>query len=154
MNWYFGKLHHAGAVDPTVACEFLRVANLMEPPTKLFAGSTVLKVVRANLRPARSALQVAPPVPRKTLYPDTQQMPPVVVEPIAGPDLNLLPQKACGEFAESIPAQLGKVEQSLQRASCQPIDVSAFLSQTADFDSVIPRFESWRPSQSPASAPV
>ena len=65
MNWYIGKVHHAGAVDPTVACAFLRVANLMEPPTKLFAGDTLRRVVRANLRPRRSAPQVAPPVPRK-----------------------------------------------------------------------------------------
>ena len=65
MNWYIGKVHHAGAVDPAVACAFLRVANLMEPPTKLFAGDTLRRVVRANLRPRRSAPQVAPPVPRK-----------------------------------------------------------------------------------------
>jgi hypothetical protein len=50
MNWYIGKVHHAGAIDPAVACAFLRVANLMEPPTQLFAGGTVLKVVRGNLR--------------------------------------------------------------------------------------------------------
>ena len=61
MNWYIGKVHHAGAVDPAVACAFLRVANLMEPPTKLFAGDTLRRVVRANLRPRRSAPQVAPP---------------------------------------------------------------------------------------------
>ena len=65
MNWYIGKVHHAGAVDPAVACAFLRVANLMEPPTKLFAGDTLRKVVRANLRRRPSAPQVAPPVPRK-----------------------------------------------------------------------------------------
>ena len=65
MNWYIGKVHHAGAVDPTVACAFLRVANLMEPPTKLFAGDTLRKVVRANLRPRRNVPQAAPSVPRK-----------------------------------------------------------------------------------------
>jgi 2-polyprenyl-6-methoxyphenol hydroxylase-like FAD-dependent oxidoreductase len=60
MNWYIGKVHHAGAADPTVACAFLRVANLMEPPTRLFAGSTVLKVVRGNLRPTPHAPGDAP----------------------------------------------------------------------------------------------
>ena len=65
MSWYIGKVHHAGAVDPSVACAFLRVANLMEPPTKLFAGGTLRKVVRGNLLPRRGVPQVAPPVPRK-----------------------------------------------------------------------------------------
>jgi 2-polyprenyl-6-methoxyphenol hydroxylase-like FAD-dependent oxidoreductase len=49
MSWYIGKVHHAGAEDPAVACAFLRVANLMEPPSKLFAVNTVLKVLRGNL---------------------------------------------------------------------------------------------------------
>jgi len=65
MNWYIGKVHHAGAIDPAVACAFLRVANLMEPPTQLFAGGTVLKVVRGNLRSRPRAPEDAPPAPRR-----------------------------------------------------------------------------------------
>jgi 2-polyprenyl-6-methoxyphenol hydroxylase-like FAD-dependent oxidoreductase len=60
MNWYIGKVHQAGAMDPAVACAFLRVANLMEPPTELFAGGTVLKVVRGNLRSISRPPQNAP----------------------------------------------------------------------------------------------
>ena len=62
MNWYIGKVHHAGAIDPAVACAFLRVANLMEPPTRLFAGGTLLKVMRGNLH---SVPEDAPPAPRR-----------------------------------------------------------------------------------------
>jgi hypothetical protein len=65
MNWYIGKVHHAGAIDPAVACAFLRVANLMEPPTRLFAGATVLKVVRGNLRSVPRPPEQAPPASRK-----------------------------------------------------------------------------------------
>jgi len=53
MNWYIGKVHRAGATDPNVACAFLRVANLTNPPGKLFAPATVLRVLLGNLRRPR-----------------------------------------------------------------------------------------------------
>jgi 2-polyprenyl-6-methoxyphenol hydroxylase-like FAD-dependent oxidoreductase len=74
MNWYIGKVHHAGAVDPAVACAFLRVANLMEPPTQLFAGGTMLKVLRGNLRPTPGAPKDAASSPRKALVRMTEKV--------------------------------------------------------------------------------
>jgi 2-polyprenyl-6-methoxyphenol hydroxylase-like FAD-dependent oxidoreductase len=51
MNWYIGKVHRAAAKDPAVGCAFLRVANLISPPTYLFTPATVSRVVIAALRP-------------------------------------------------------------------------------------------------------
>jgi 2-polyprenyl-6-methoxyphenol hydroxylase-like FAD-dependent oxidoreductase len=50
MNWYIGKVHRAAAADPAVGCAFLRVTNLMSPPTQLFAPATVSRVVIAATR--------------------------------------------------------------------------------------------------------
>ncbi|HSR79942.1 MAG TPA: hypothetical protein VLL28_04115, partial [Hyphomicrobiaceae bacterium] len=50
MNWYVGKVHRAAARDPAVGCAFLRVTNLMSPPTQLFAPATLSKVVIGALR--------------------------------------------------------------------------------------------------------
>jgi 2-polyprenyl-6-methoxyphenol hydroxylase-like FAD-dependent oxidoreductase len=50
MNWYIGRVHRAAAKDPAVGCAFLRVTNLMSPPTRLFTPATVLRVVIGALR--------------------------------------------------------------------------------------------------------
>jgi 2-polyprenyl-6-methoxyphenol hydroxylase-like FAD-dependent oxidoreductase len=57
INWYLGKLHQAASTDPSLACAFLRVANLINPPTKLFAPATMLRVIRGNLRRAGHRLR-------------------------------------------------------------------------------------------------
>jgi 2-polyprenyl-6-methoxyphenol hydroxylase-like FAD-dependent oxidoreductase len=66
LNWYIGRVHRAGAVDPTIASAFLRVANLIEPPSKLFAGSTLFGVVRGNLLRAGSHSTVAASMTNRT----------------------------------------------------------------------------------------
>jgi 2-polyprenyl-6-methoxyphenol hydroxylase-like FAD-dependent oxidoreductase len=65
MNWYIGRVHRAGAVDPSVGSAFLRVANLIDPPTRLFARQTLLKVVRGNLQPIGRAEPTAAQAPRR-----------------------------------------------------------------------------------------
>jgi 2-polyprenyl-6-methoxyphenol hydroxylase-like FAD-dependent oxidoreductase len=50
MNWYIGKVHRAGAIDPAVATAFLQVANLTDPPGRLFAPAMVSRVIAGNLR--------------------------------------------------------------------------------------------------------
>jgi 2-polyprenyl-6-methoxyphenol hydroxylase-like FAD-dependent oxidoreductase len=50
MNWYIGKVHRAAARDPAVGRAFLRVTNLMSPPTQLFTPATVSRVVIGALR--------------------------------------------------------------------------------------------------------
>ena len=50
MNWYIGKVHRAAAIDPAVGCAFLRVTNLISPPTQLFSPATVSRVVIGALR--------------------------------------------------------------------------------------------------------
>jgi 2-polyprenyl-6-methoxyphenol hydroxylase-like FAD-dependent oxidoreductase len=50
MNWYIGKVHRAAAIDPAVGCAFLRVTNLISPPTQLFSPATLSRVVIGALR--------------------------------------------------------------------------------------------------------
>ena len=50
MNWYIGKVHRAAAKDPAVGCAFLRVTNLISPPTELFTPATLARVVLGALR--------------------------------------------------------------------------------------------------------
>jgi flavin-dependent dehydrogenase len=49
LDWYVGKVHRAAAVDIEVAHAFLRVANLLGPPSLLFSPSIFVKVLRAHL---------------------------------------------------------------------------------------------------------
>ena len=46
LNWYIGRLHRVAARDAAVGKAFLRVANLIDPPQKLFAASIARKVLR------------------------------------------------------------------------------------------------------------
>jgi 2-polyprenyl-6-methoxyphenol hydroxylase-like FAD-dependent oxidoreductase len=55
MNWYIGKVHCAGAIDPAVASAFLQVANLTNPPGKLFSPTTVSRVILRNFRRPKAA---------------------------------------------------------------------------------------------------
>jgi 2-polyprenyl-6-methoxyphenol hydroxylase-like FAD-dependent oxidoreductase len=62
MNWYVGKVHRAAARDPAVGCAFLRVANLMSPPTQLFSPATLSRVVVGALwRGDRASSLACPP---------------------------------------------------------------------------------------------
>jgi hypothetical protein len=62
MNWYIGKVHRAAAKDPAVGCAFLRVTNLISPPTQLFTPATLSRVVIAGLlRRERAGSFLCPP---------------------------------------------------------------------------------------------
>jgi 2-polyprenyl-6-methoxyphenol hydroxylase-like FAD-dependent oxidoreductase len=57
INAYIRRVQNAAAGDPTVAEQFLRVAGLQDPATRLFRPSTALRVLLGNLRP-RPALTI------------------------------------------------------------------------------------------------
>ena len=50
LNRYIARLHRAAATDPAVGRAFLAVANLQEPPQRLFAPGILARVLRG--RPA------------------------------------------------------------------------------------------------------
>jgi len=52
INWYIGKLHLAATRDSTLATAFLKVVNLMMPPSSLFSPAIVGRVWKGNRRPA------------------------------------------------------------------------------------------------------
>jgi 2-polyprenyl-6-methoxyphenol hydroxylase-like FAD-dependent oxidoreductase len=45
LNWYIGRLHRVAARDGAVGRAFLRVANLIDPPQRLFAPGMVAKIL-------------------------------------------------------------------------------------------------------------
>jgi 2-polyprenyl-6-methoxyphenol hydroxylase-like FAD-dependent oxidoreductase len=47
INWYIGKLHLAATRDSTLATEFLRVVNLMAPPSMLLRPAIAWRLRRA-----------------------------------------------------------------------------------------------------------
>ena len=49
VGWYVKQVYKAGHVDARVAHAFLRVVNLVAPPTTLFAAANLSRVARANL---------------------------------------------------------------------------------------------------------
>ncbi|WP_250866532.1 NAD(P)/FAD-dependent oxidoreductase [Caballeronia sp. INSB1] len=51
INWYIGKLHLAATRDSTLATAFLKVVNLMMPPSSLFSPAIVGRVWHGNRRP-------------------------------------------------------------------------------------------------------
>lgn len=55
INWYIGKLHLAATQDSTLATAFLKVVNLMVPPSSLLSPAIAWRVWRGNRRPALSA---------------------------------------------------------------------------------------------------
>ena len=54
INWYIGKLHLAATDDSTLATTFLKVVNLMIPPSSLLSPAIAWRVWRGNWRPALS----------------------------------------------------------------------------------------------------
>jgi 2-polyprenyl-6-methoxyphenol hydroxylase-like FAD-dependent oxidoreductase len=60
VNGYIERLHVAAEHDPEVGRAFLRVVNLLDPPERLFAPSTLRRVLRGG---RRAAVAVPAPVP-------------------------------------------------------------------------------------------
>jgi 2-polyprenyl-6-methoxyphenol hydroxylase-like FAD-dependent oxidoreductase len=48
INWYIGKLHLAATRDSTLATAFLKVVNLMMPPSSLLSPAIVRRVWQGN----------------------------------------------------------------------------------------------------------
>ncbi|HST50064.1 FAD-dependent monooxygenase [Jatrophihabitans sp.] len=49
VNAYVHRLHQAATADPVLGAAFLRVLNLVDPPTRLLAPGIVLRVLRGSL---------------------------------------------------------------------------------------------------------
>jgi 2-polyprenyl-6-methoxyphenol hydroxylase-like FAD-dependent oxidoreductase len=49
MNWYIGKLHIAAQNDADLSVAFLRVVNMIAPPTGILHPRIVLRVLRGNV---------------------------------------------------------------------------------------------------------
>jgi 2-polyprenyl-6-methoxyphenol hydroxylase-like FAD-dependent oxidoreductase len=54
INWYIDKLHLAATEDSTLATTFLKVVNLMMPPSSLLRPAIAGRVWRGNFMPALS----------------------------------------------------------------------------------------------------
>jgi 2-polyprenyl-6-methoxyphenol hydroxylase-like FAD-dependent oxidoreductase len=56
VNAYLGRLRAAASVDPAIGTVYLRVVNMVDPPTRLLAPGTIIRVARAggHARRARS----------------------------------------------------------------------------------------------------
>jgi NADPH-dependent 2,4-dienoyl-CoA reductase/sulfur reductase-like enzyme len=71
VNAYIDRLLTAAEHDPAVAEEFLRVATLQRPPTRLFRPVTALRVLRGARRrgrvPAVGAAHTAAPAGSRAL---------------------------------------------------------------------------------------
>ncbi|MBX6749766.1 MAG: FAD-dependent monooxygenase [Micromonosporaceae bacterium] len=48
LNWYIARVHRVAARDGAVGKAFLRVANLIDPPQRLFAPAIAAKVLRGH----------------------------------------------------------------------------------------------------------
>ncbi|MQY05078.1 hypothetical protein ACRB68_31420 [Actinomadura sp. RB68] len=73
-NAYLGSLGNALERDPAVGRTMLRVANLLDPPHRLFSPPILLRVLRANVRPgqARPGPGVDRPNQKAPHSPDTR----------------------------------------------------------------------------------
>jgi len=49
LNWYMGKLHTAAIHDAQVSIAFLKVINMIAPPTTLLSPRIVWRVVKGNI---------------------------------------------------------------------------------------------------------
>jgi 2-polyprenyl-6-methoxyphenol hydroxylase-like FAD-dependent oxidoreductase len=56
VNAYIARLHAAAAHDASLAGAFLRVTGLVAPPKSLLRPGIAVRVLRANLHPARDAV--------------------------------------------------------------------------------------------------
>jgi 2-polyprenyl-6-methoxyphenol hydroxylase-like FAD-dependent oxidoreductase len=65
MNWYIGKLHIAAHSDAELSVAFLRVVNMMAPPTGILHPRIMLRVLRGNVarRPTTLSLRAAAHAP-------------------------------------------------------------------------------------------
>ena len=63
INWYIGKLHVAATRDSTLATEFLKVVNLMKPPSSLLSPAIARRVWQGNRWPVLSACSPAVEAP-------------------------------------------------------------------------------------------
>ncbi|WDZ87882.1 FAD-dependent oxidoreductase [Micromonospora cathayae] len=54
VNAYLPRLHAAATRDPALGAAFLRVLNLVDPPTRLLAPAVLLRVLRAYHRAGRA----------------------------------------------------------------------------------------------------
>ncbi|MBN3760588.1 monooxygenase [Burkholderia sp. Ac-20365] len=67
INWYIGKLYVAATRDSMLATEFLKVVNLIRPPSSLLSPAIVRRVWQGNRRPVLSASSLAvETAPRKS----------------------------------------------------------------------------------------
>ncbi len=59
VNAYVNRLHGAATADPVLGAAFLRVMNLIDPPTRLLAPGIVMRVLRGARPAPRTAQGVA-----------------------------------------------------------------------------------------------
>jgi hypothetical protein len=59
LNAYVAQVQAAGAQDPRIAREFLRVANLVQRPETLLYPATVSRVIGARIKATTSARRSA-----------------------------------------------------------------------------------------------
>jgi 2-polyprenyl-6-methoxyphenol hydroxylase-like FAD-dependent oxidoreductase len=57
INWYISNVHKLGHSDPTAALAFIRVAQLLDPPTKLMGPRLVARVLFGSLRRRFEAIE-------------------------------------------------------------------------------------------------
>jgi 2-polyprenyl-6-methoxyphenol hydroxylase-like FAD-dependent oxidoreductase len=65
INRYMARLHRAAQTDDVLAMRFMQVANLLAPPTRLFAPSTVWRVLRPSPAPLAAAAPATTPATRR-----------------------------------------------------------------------------------------
>ncbi|GAA4459950.1 squalene monooxygenase [Phytohabitans houttuyneae] len=70
VNAYVHRVHLGATADPVLGAAFLRVLNLVDPPTRLLAPGTALRVLRGMFRRAvPTAPAAAAPLPARTSGP-------------------------------------------------------------------------------------
>jgi hypothetical protein len=53
LNWYIGRVHNAAHHDARVSIAFLKVINMVAPPSSILHPGIVWRVIKANLWPGR-----------------------------------------------------------------------------------------------------
>lgn len=62
VNWYIGKLHIAARNDAELSVAFLRVVNMIDPPTSLLNPRMALRILRGNMGQGAAKAPAARPV--------------------------------------------------------------------------------------------